>query len=214
MVVIVDYGMGNLSSVKNAALFLSRRIRVSDSGNIIKKAKKIIFPGVGHFAKAVRELKKRQIFNILKEKIKEGVPFLGICLGMQLLLEESREAPGIKGLGVIKGKVKKLSGENLIIPHMGWNTVKVPINHGGQACGAASRQPSEKLFKGVKGSSFFYFAHSYYCQPQEKEVVLTVTDYGDEFVSSLHKENIWAVQFHPEKSQTPGLKVFSNFLNL
>jgi imidazole glycerol phosphate synthase glutamine amidotransferase subunit len=174
-------------------------VKVSGSAATIAKASRIIFPGVGNFSKAMSELKKRKILHTLKEKIGDGTPFLGICLGMQLLLETSQEAPGIKGLGVIKGKVKKFSSKNLIVPHMGWNQVKAKKN---------------KLFKGVSNNSFFYFAHSYYCEPKDKKVILSTTNYGLEFASSLYKDNVWAVQFHPEKSQQLGLKVFSNFLKL
>lgn len=210
MIVIVDYGAGNLRSVVNSALSLGKKVRVSDSVDIVKKADKIVLPGVGHFAEAVRELKRRKIFNVLKEKIKEGIPFLGICIGMHLLLEESEEAKGVKGLGVVKGKVKKFKLKGLTVPHMGWNQVKL------QAASFKLRGAAEEkknLFKGVKDKSFFYFAHSYYCQPKDKSAVLSSTNYGVDFVSSLHKDNIWGVQFHPEKSQKLGLKVFNNFLN-
>ncbi len=201
MIVIIDYGMGNLKSVENSALFLGKRVKISNSPVIIKKAKKLIFPGVGHFGRAVKELKKRNLFNLLQQRIGEGVPFLGICLGMQLLLEKSQEAAGVKGLGFIKGEVRKFSSKKLIVPHMGWNQVKI-------------RKEKGVLFRGVKDESYFYFAHSYYCRPKQSEVILSTTTYGDEFVSSLHKENVWAVQFHPEKSQKSGLKVFNNFLKL
>jgi len=206
MITIVDYGMGNLKSVANACRLLGKPARISDSPDAIKKAKKIIFPGVGHFGKTVKELKKRKIFNTLKEKINEGVPFLGICIGMQVLFPESEEAPGIKGLGIIKGKVKRFKGKDLIVPHMGWNQIKMQSEK--------RKAKSENIFKGVKGGSFFYFVHSYYCLPKEKEVVLTTTDYGIEFASGIHKNNIWAVQFHAEKSQKLGLKVLGNFLKL
>jgi len=211
MIAIVDYGMGNLKSVKNSALFLGKKVKVSDSPTVIKKAKKIVFPGVGHFGRAVGELKKRKLFDLLKKRIEEGVPFLGICLGMQLLLEKSQEAPSVKGLGIIKGEVKKFAGKDLIVPHMGWNQTKIQttdVRH------RTSDRKNKNLFKGVKNNSYFYFAHSYYCKPKEKEVVLTTTTYGNEFVSSLHKDNVWAVQFHPEKSQKLGLKVFNNFLKI
>jgi len=211
MIAIVDYGMGNLKSVKNSALFLGKKVKVSDSPTVIKKAKKIVFPGVGHFGRAVGELKKRKLFDLLKKRIEEGVPFLGICLGMQLLLEKSQEAPSVKGLGIIKGEVKKFAGKDLIVPHMGWNQTKIQttdVRH------QTSDRKNKNLFKGVKNNSYFYFAHSYYCKPKEKEVVLTTTTYGNEFVSSLHKDNVWAVQFHPEKSQKLGLKVFNNFLKI
>jgi glutamine amidotransferase len=205
MIVIIDYGMGNLHSVAKAAEFLGKAVKVTDTSALIKKAKKIIFPGVGHFAKAVQELKKRGIFELLKERISEGAPFLGICLGMQLLLEESDEAKGIKGLAVIKGKVKKFSRQNLIVPHMGWNQVKSQMSEVRCQMG---------LFKGIPDKSYFYFAHSYYCEPAEKEAILATTNYGINFASALHKNNVWAVQFHPEKSQNLGLEVFKNFLAL
>ena len=201
MIVIIDYGMGNLKSIENSALFLGERVKISNSPVIIKKAKKMILPGVGHFGRAVKELKKRNLFNLLRQRIGEGVPFLGICLGMQLLLEKSQEAAGVKGLGFIKGEVRKFTSKKLIVPHMGWNQVKI-------------RKEKEVLFRGVKDESYFYFAHSYYCRPKQSEVILSTTTYGDEFVSSLYKENVWAVQFHPEKSQKSGLKVFNNFLKL
>jgi len=208
MIVIVDYGMGNLKSVENSALFLGKKVKISSSPTIIKKAKKIIFPGVGHFSQAVKELKKRKLFDLLRSKIGEGIPFLGICLGMQLLLEKSQEAPGVGGLGIIEGEVKKFIGKGLIIPHMGWNQVDIKDK------GERGKEEGEKLFRGIKGDSFFYFAHSYYCKPKKNKVVLAATTYGGKFASALHKDNVWAVQFHPEKSQKLGLKVFNNFLSI
>lgn len=207
MIVVIDYGMGNLKSVANAASFLGVMVKVSDSREDIKKAKKIVFPGVGHFGSTVKELKKRKIFSVLKEKIKEGTPYLGICIGMQVLFEESQEAKGVKGLGLIEGKVKKFKTKGRIVPHMGWNQVKF---------GSGSPEFGEKkcLFKGVKDGSFFYFVHSYYCEPKDKNVILTTTEYGCNFASSIHKDNIWALQFHAEKSQSLGLKIFGNFLKL
>jgi len=206
MIVIVDYGMGNLRSVEKAGQFLGKTLRVTSSAALIQKAKKIIFPGVGHFGQAVKELKRRKIFDVLIKQIKKGVPFLGICLGMQLLLEESQEAPSVKGLAVLKGKVKKFRKKGLIVPQMGWNNVKIRSEK--------SKAKKDNIFKGIKDGSMFYFAQSYYCQPQDKKVVFTTTDYGIEYASSLHKDNIWAVQFHPEKSQSLGLEVFNNFLKL
>lgn len=201
MIVVVDYGMGNLKSVENSALRLGEKVKISDCLTIVKKAKKIIFPGVGHFGRAVKELKKRKLFNLLRQRIDEGVPFLGICLGMQLLLEKSQEAIGVKGLGVIEGEVKKFRAKKLIVPHMGWNQVKI-------------NKEKEVLFKGVKDESYFYFAHSYYCKLKQNKSIASTTDYGNKFASSLHQDNVWAVQFHPEKSQKIGLKVFNNFLKL
>ncbi|MFH1772217.1 MAG: imidazole glycerol phosphate synthase subunit HisH [Candidatus Omnitrophota bacterium] len=202
MVVIIDYGMGNLRSVEKAALSFGAKVKVTDSPAVIKRAKKIVFPGVGHFASAVKELIKRKVFTLLKKRIKEGVPFLGICLGMQLLLDESEEARNVKGLGIIPGQVRKFKLNNLVVPHMGWNTVKY----------GKLIPNTENLFKSVKDNSYFYFAHSYYCKPLNNKVVFAATDYGIQFASVLHKDNVWAVQFHPEKSQKLGLRVFDNFL--
>lgn len=199
MIVVVDYGMGNLKSVSNAARVLGKAVKITDCKDVVKKAKKIIFPGVGHFGKTIAELKKRGLFSVLKAKIKDGTPFLGICIGMQALFDSSEEAKGVKGLGVIPGKVKKFKARNLIVPHMGWNQVKMKT--GG-------------IFKGVKDNSYFYFVHSYYCKPKDKKVIFATTDYDVKFASGIHKDNIWAVQFHIEKSQKPGLKVFNNFLKL
>lgn len=206
MIAVVDYGMGNLKSVQNAALVLGKRVVVTDSKATLKKAKKIIFPGVGHFGQAIYELKKRSLFAVLKGKIKEGVPFLGICVGMQVLFSQSQEAKGVKGLDVIKGEIKKFKAKNLIIPHMGWNQVRITD------CGL--RNKGNLLFNGLADRSFFYFVHSYYCVPKDSRVVLSTTGYGVEFASSIHKDNIWAVQFHAEKSQKSGLKLFNNFLEL
>lgn len=199
MIAVVDYGMGNLKSVQNAAVVLEKRVVVTDSKATLKKAKKIIFPGVGHFGQTIYELKKRGLFAVLKDRIKEGVPFLGICVGMQVLFSQSQEAKGVKGLDVIKGEVKKFKTKSLIVPHMGWNQIKIKNN---------------KLFRGIRDGSFFYFVHSYYCEPEEEQIILATTNYGIEFASSIHKDNIWAVQFHAEKSQKSGLKLFNNFLEL
>ncbi len=202
MVVVIDCGMGNLKSVARAVEFLGARVKVTDSVSLIKKARKLILPGQGHFGKAVKELKKRRIFNIIKERIKEGVPFLGICLGMQVLFSRSEEAPGVKGMAIFDGLVKKFSSYRLIVPHMGWNRIKF----------MPSTRSRSDIFRDLPDGSFFYFAHSYYCIPSDDSVIVTYTDYGRLFCSSLNRGNVWAVQFHPEKSQQVGLQLVSNFL--
>ncbi|MCF7872769.1 MAG: imidazole glycerol phosphate synthase subunit HisH [Candidatus Omnitrophica bacterium] len=207
MNVIVDYGMGNLESVKNAVSFLGKKVIITSSSEDLLIAQKIIFPGVGHFGKAVTELRKRGLIEVLKEKIDQGVPFLGICLGMQLLFEKSSEAEGVAGLGVIEGQVVKFSNKNLIVPHMGWNQIRKV-----QSPKSKVQSQNKGLFEGIEDKSFFYFAHSYFCQPYE-QVTLATTDYGQEFASVVEKKNIWGIQFHPEKSQAKGLKVLDNFLN-
>ncbi|MBD3264530.1 MAG: imidazole glycerol phosphate synthase subunit HisH [Candidatus Omnitrophica bacterium] len=140
----------------------------------------------------------------MEGKIREGTPFLGICLGMQLLFEESQESEKVKGLGVIPGEVKRFDSRGLTVPHMGWNRVEL------------RDVPAEKkgLFKGIRDKTYFYFAHSYYCFPSDKKLIFASTPYGVDFASCLNKDNIWAVQFHPEKSQKEGLKFFDNFLKL
>lgn len=210
MTVIVDYGMGNLESVKNAASFLGKKVVITSSPKDLTAAQKIIFPGVGHFGKAVAELKKRGLIEVLKEKINAGVPFLGICLGMQLLFEKSSEAKGVTGLGVIKGEVSKFDHKNLIIPHMGWNQIRKVQSPKSKV---QSQYKDIDLFEGIEDQSYFYFAHSYFCKPTE-DVVLATTNYDQDFASAICKENVWAIQFHPEKSQAKGLKVLDNFLKM
>jgi len=213
MITIIDYGMGSLRSVQKAAAALGKSVRVTDSPVLIKKSHKIIFPGVGHFGKAVKELKARGLYQLLKDKIKDGVPFLGICLGMQLLFEASEEAKGANGLAVLEGNVKLFRLKNLIVPHMGWNQIRLqaPVPR----LQAKNQRPKiSPLLKNIPDGSYFYFAHSYYCRPADKGTILTTTDYGRGFASSVNKDNVWGVQFHPEKSQDLGLRVFNNFLDI
>ncbi|MCF7887148.1 MAG: imidazole glycerol phosphate synthase subunit HisH [Candidatus Omnitrophica bacterium] len=210
MTVIVDYGMGNLESVKNAASFLDKKTIITSSSKDLLMAEKIIFPGVGHFGKAIAELKKRGLIEVLKERINQGVPFLGICLGMQLLFEKSSEAEGVAGLGVIKGEVLKFNNKNLIVPHMGWNQIRKVQSPKSKV---QSQYKDIDLFEGIEDESFFYFAHSYFCKPEEG-ITSAITNYGEDFTSAICKENVWGIQFHPEKSQANGLKVLENFLNL
>jgi glutamine amidotransferase len=210
MNVIVDYGMGNLESVKNAASFLNKKTIITSSPKDLLIAEKIIFPGVGHFGKAIAELKKRGFIEVLKERINQGVPFLGICLGMQLLFEKSSEAEGVAGLGVIKGQVVKFNSTNLIVPHMGWNQIRKVQSPKSKV---QSQYKDIDLFEGIEDQSYFYFAHSYFCKPAE-DVTLATTNYGQDFASAICKEDVWGIQFHPEKSQAKGLKVLENFLNL
>lgn len=196
---VVDYGMGNLRSVAKAVEKSGYTVKVSGEYLDIKRAKKIILPGVGAFGKAMENLKKQGILDVIKEELKEGTPYLGICLGLQLLFERSEEG-NAKGMGVIKGVVKRFPHlPSLKIPHMGWNQVKL-------------RMEVEDLFDGIPDNSYFYFIHSYYVVPVEKEIIATTTFYGLEFVSSIKKGNLFACQFHPEKSGKIGLKLLENFL--
>jgi glutamine amidotransferase len=195
---VIDYGMGNLRSV------LTGLRRISVEGFIIshpeemKNCDKIILPGVGAFGDAMKNLRTQGFEDGIREFVKKGRPFLGICLGFQLLFEESEESKGIKGLGFFKGCVKRFPEiPGIRIPHVGWNTVNL--------------KKSSVLFEGIRNPAFFYFVHSYYAVPQNGEVILCETDYFIQFCSAVEWENITGTQFHPEKSQTEGLKFLHNF---
>ncbi len=200
MIVIVDYMMGNLRSVHKACLLTRPDCIVSSDRKKIEAAEKLILPGVGAFADAVKELRKIKIFDVLKEKITSGAPFLGVCLGMQLLFSSSEEAPGIKGLDALKGYVELFS-QKVKVPQIGWNELEF-------------KEKRCPLFKGVKDKSFVYFCHSYYCLPREKSIIAAETYYGRKYTSVVWKDNIFGVQFHPEKSQSTGLQILKNFLSL
>jgi glutamine amidotransferase len=204
VITIIDYGMGNLRSVQKAFEKFCSNVVVSSSAKDILKADKIVLPGVGAFKTAMDELKKRGLIQPIKASIKEGKPFLGICLGLQLLFSESEEGKKIKGLDIIEGKVKRFKEKDgLKIPHMGWNIVKSKV-----------KSQKSKILNGIEKNSYMYFVHSYYVAPKDKSVILCETDYGGNFASGVHKDNIWGLQFHPEKSQSIGLKIVENFVNL
>jgi glutamine amidotransferase len=198
MIAIIDYGMGNLRSVTNAFRHIGADIAVTRDEAVIRGAHALVLPGVGAFGKCVENLKSFGLFDLLKEQIADGKPYLGICLGMQILLESSEETPGVAGLAVIKGRVVRFRGA-MKIPHMGWNSVEVVKPSG--------------IFDSIPLGSYFYFVHSYFPAAQEP-VSATVTDYGVRFTSSLQKGNIFACQFHPEKSQAVGLRLLRNFVRL
>ena len=199
MIAIIDYGAGNLQSVKNALDYLKVKSVITSNANEIIKAKKVIFPGVGSFGDGIRALNELDLIDPIMKAIEDNKPFLGICLGMQVLFEKSEESPGVEGLGIFEGTVKKFKCD-LKIPQIGWNQLKI--------------QKESGLFEGVEDKSFFYFVHSYYVNPEDKDIVLATTDYGREFVSAIEKDNIFALQFHPERSGEIGLKILENFCKL
>lgn len=198
MITIIDYGMGNLRSIENAVRHLGARVQITEKPNEIEKAEKLIFPGVGSFGKAVENLKDRKIISVIKNSIQKRIPFLGICLGLQLLFEGSEEASRSEGLRLFKGKILKF--KEVKIPQIGWNQIKF--------------QKKSKILKGIRDNSFVYFMHSFYPEPLDKSIVVAKTNYGEDFCSAIESQNIFGVQFHPEKSGKAGLKIFKNFIEL
>jgi len=198
-IVIVDYGMGNLRSVQKAFEKNGARAVVTSDPRVVERAEKIVLPGVGAFTHAMRELKARKLVAPLRKKILSGTPYLGLCLGLQLLFEKSEEGSRVAGLGIIPGRVKRFR-TGLKVPHMGWNTVAMK-----------KRCP---LFKGAGKNDHFYFVHSFYAAPEDRSWVAGTTDYGQKFCSAVWKGNVFATQFHPEKSQAAGLRLIKNFVKL
>ncbi len=197
MITFLDYGAGNVRSVINAIESLGEKVRVVQSPEDILSAQRLVFPGVGHFGTVMESLRRKGLVEPLRAFLASGRPFLGICLGLQVLFESSEEAPGVPGLGFFQGTVRRFAID-LSVPHIGWNGISV-------------RQPSP-IFQGLRGDEKVYFVHSYFVDPADSALVLTTTDYGTRFVSSVQQGNIVATQFHPEKSGATGLTLFRNFL--
>ena len=205
MIAIIDYGMGNLRSVQKGFEAVGAEAIVTSDSKKILSARSVVLPGVGAFKACMDNLEKFDLIDTVKQSVQSGKPFLGICLGLQLLFSQAEEFGSVSGLDILKGKVVGFkdvpnSGDPLKIPHMGWNNVEV--------------KPSHPLFDSVPNQSYFYFVHSYYVVPEDKAAVATTTNYGIDFVSGIHHENIHAFQFHPEKSQQLGLTVLRNFSRL
>jgi glutamine amidotransferase len=208
MIAVIDYGMGNLRSVQKSLEFVGAKVIVTHDPDLILNANSVVLPGVGAFKDCMANLKKLKLVDPIRKFIDGGKPFLGICLGLQVLFEESEEYGPVAGLGILPGKVVKFpggssetkNGRPIKIPHMGWNQIKVKKN--------------VPLFGGVGDAPYFYFVHSYYVVPEDQNMIATVTNYGVEFVSGIQHKNIYAFQFHPEKSQTLGLSILERFSNL
>lgn len=215
-IVVIDYGMGNLRSVSKALESLGAEVCVTSDPRDVAMAQKVILPGVGAFPAAMQELAARGLVDPIKSLIAQGIPYLGICLGLQLLFERSDEGGGAAGLGVLKGTVKRFAFHAgaraqhaaLKVPHMGWNQVTR------RQRAAAEGQNGCPLMKGIQEGSFVYFVHSYYADPEDRSVVALETDYGNRFASMVWQGRLFATQFHPEKSQAVGLRLLENFIRL
>lgn len=201
MTVIIDYDAGNIKSVEKALQALGETVEITDDAEKILAADRVILPGVGAFGDAMENLNKRNLVPVIKEVVRRGTPFLGICLGLQLLFEWSEEAPGVEGLGILRGEILRIPPEeDLKIPHMGWNSLH--LEHDG------------RLFHGIEEQAYVYFVHSYYLKAEEEEIVKASTEYGVHIHASVEKGNVFACQFHPEKSSDVGLKILKNFVEL
>lgn len=201
MIGIIDYDAGNLKSVEKALSHLGEEAVVSRDKEVLLKADKVILPGVGSFGDAMSNLKKYELDKVINEVVNQGKPFLGICLGLQLLFEGSDECSGVEGLNILKGRILKIPDKvGLKIPHIGWNSLKL-INNG-------------RLYKGIDEDSYVYFVHSYYLKADDENIVKATTEYSTLIHASVEQNNVFACQFHPEKSSNVGLKILDNFAKL
>lgn len=200
MIAIINYGLGNLHSVQKAIAHVGSAAEVTDDPRAILRADKVILPGVGAFADGMKGLQSRGLVPVVQEVAAMGLPLLGICLGMQLLFEESEEQGQHLGLSLLSGKVVLFQQPGFKVPQIGWNQVEVCKSSG--------------LMNGIRDGDYFYFNHSYYCIPHDAGDVITMTDYGSRFASSVERQTIFGVQFHPEKSQKTGLQILKNFVEL
>ena len=199
MIALIDYGAGNLKSVQKAFAHLGEPVTLTADKDVILSADAAILPGVGAFGDAMRSLEERGLPQVIRSFVETGRPFLGICLGLQLLFEESEETPGVKGLGILKGRVRRFSEEiRLKIPHIGFNSV--------------TYRKDSRLFAGLPEEPYYYFVHSYFCFAEDRSVSAAMANYGIDFDAAVEKDNLFAAQFHPEKSGRTGLGTLENFI--
>ncbi|MEZ3462559.1 MAG: imidazole glycerol phosphate synthase subunit HisH [Lachnospiraceae bacterium] len=201
MIAIIDYDAGNIKSVEKALMALGETAVITRDREKILNADKVILPGVGAFGDAMEKIRRYGLEEIIREVAVQKKPFLGICLGLQLLFESSEETPGVKGLGILKGKITKIPDDmGLKVPQIGWNSLKFP-NKG-------------RLYRGIQEDAYVYFVHSYYLQAEDPQIVTATTEYAAHIHASVEKENVFACQFHPEKSSEVGLQILKNFVAL
>jgi len=199
MITIIDYGMGNLRSVQKALEKFGAKTVITHDPQTIEQAGKVVLPGVGAIKPAMDRLTELNLVPAIKKVISADKPFLGICLGFQILFEQSNEGGNVKGLGILKGDVQKFTHEK--VPQIGWNQIKI-------------QHKNDTLFRNIDDKSYVYFCHSYFVTSKDKDIVAAKTDYGVEYASAVCRGNLWGVQFHPEKSQTVGLKILENFVKI
>lgn len=202
MIAIIDYDAGNIKSVEKAVKQYDADVVVTRDADILKKADKVILPGVGAFGDAMEKLRNYGLEDVIRDIVAKGTPFMGICLGLQLLFEESEETPGVKGLGLLKGKILRIPDNNgeLKIPQIGWNSLKF--------------ETPTPLFTGLNDGAYVYFVHSYYLKAEDENIVIASTEYGTHIHAAVAKDNLYACQFHPEKSSDVGLRILKNFVEL
>lgn len=201
MIAIIDYDAGNLRSVEKALLALGEQPVITRDAEAILSADKVILPGVGSFGDAMNKLHQYGLVQVINQVVQNKTPFLGICLGLQLLFERSDESPGAEGLGILKGEILKIpDSSGLKIPHIGWNSLTI--------------KPGARLFKGIDDGAYVYFVHSYYLKADDDKTVAAFTEYGTTIHASVECGNVFACQFHPEKSSDTGLKILKNFIEL
>lgn len=201
MVAIIDYDAGNIKSVEKAMALLGQQVEVTREPELIRSADKVILPGVGSFGDAMGKIRQYGLDEVIRQVVEEGIPFLGICLGLQLLFERSDEAPGVSGLGILKGEILRIPDTpGLKIPHIGWNSLEFPREG--------------RLFRGLPEESYVYFVHSYYLKAADEKIVTAATEYGVKIHASVEKDRVFACQFHPEKSGDAGLQILQNFVEL
>jgi len=201
MLALIDYGSGNLRSAEKALARVGANVQIVNRPSAVLAADAVVLPGVGAFGDCIKNLTELGMDSAIRQFIQTGKPFLGICVGLQMLFESGTESPGVPGLGVLPGIVPRFASDALKVPHMGWNRLRI-------------RQPACPLLAGITDGSYVYFVHSYYGAPRQDAAVAATTEYGIEFASVIWSGNIFATQFHPEKSQSVGLKMLENFVRL